>query len=129
MRHVRRGNVVGADNLPAHKARQVRELVEEAGATLRFLPSYSHHFNPIEVGADQETASDGGASHRTDPPPDRAARPTSGSSTTLSELVRPCRLRTQVICGVKGNPEAALAEGLPYSTLISSLLDKYASGV
>jgi transposase len=38
------------DNLPAHKARQVRELIEVAGATLRFLPPYSHDLNPIEAG-------------------------------------------------------------------------------
>jgi transposase len=32
------------------KARQVRELIEAAGATLRFLPPYSHDLNPIEPG-------------------------------------------------------------------------------
>jgi hypothetical protein len=30
--------------------------------------------------------------------------------------------------GSGGDPKAALAEGLPYQTLISSLLHKYASG-
>jgi len=50
VRHLRRGDVVVMDNLPAHKARQVRELIESAGATLRFLPPYSHDFNPIEPG-------------------------------------------------------------------------------
>jgi hypothetical protein len=30
--------------------------------------------------------------------------------------------------GLGGDPEAALAEGLPYQTLISSLLHKHASG-
>jgi transposase len=49
VRHLRRGDVVVLDNLPAHKARQVRELIEQAGATLRFLPPYSHDFNPIEA--------------------------------------------------------------------------------
>ena len=47
---LRRGDVVVLDNLPAHKARAVRALVEAAGATLRFLPPYSHDFNPIEPG-------------------------------------------------------------------------------
>jgi transposase len=50
VRCLRRGDVVIMDNLPAHKARQVRELIERAGAILRFLPPYSHDFNPIEPG-------------------------------------------------------------------------------
>ena len=35
------GDVVAMDNLPAHKARGVREAIESAGATLLFLPPYS----------------------------------------------------------------------------------------
>jgi transposase len=35
---LRDGDIVVLDNLAAHKARAVRELVEQAGATLRFLP-------------------------------------------------------------------------------------------
>jgi transposase len=37
-----------ADNLSSHKSNQVREAIEAAGATLRFLPAYSPDFNPIE---------------------------------------------------------------------------------
>lgn len=47
--YLRLGDVVVMDNLAAHKAPQVRELIEQAGATLRFLPPYSHDFNPIEA--------------------------------------------------------------------------------
>ena len=47
---LRRGDIVVLDNLAAHKARAVRDLVEQAGATLRFLPPYSYDFNPIESG-------------------------------------------------------------------------------
>lgn len=36
------------DNLSSHKRASVRKLIEEAGATLRFLPPYSPDFNPIE---------------------------------------------------------------------------------
>jgi transposase len=36
------------DNLNAHKSPTVRQLIEARGATLRFLPPYSHDFNPIE---------------------------------------------------------------------------------
>jgi transposase len=46
---LRRGDIVGLDNLAAHKARRVRTLIEQAGATVRFLPPYSHDFNPIEA--------------------------------------------------------------------------------
>jgi transposase len=46
---LRRRDIVVLDNLAAHKARRVRMLVEQAGATVRFLPPYSHDFNPIEA--------------------------------------------------------------------------------
>ena len=42
------GQVVVMDNLQVHKMRRVRELVEERGCRLVFLPSYSPDFNPIE---------------------------------------------------------------------------------
>src|SRR5215207_694846 len=42
------GDVVILDNLPAHKGREVREAIEEAGASLLYLPPYSPDFNPIE---------------------------------------------------------------------------------
>ena len=35
-------------NLPAHKPARVRELIEERGCELVYLPSYSPDFNPIE---------------------------------------------------------------------------------
>jgi transposase len=40
--------VVILDNLRAHKGDRVRELIEERGARLVFLPTYSPDFNPIE---------------------------------------------------------------------------------
>ena len=42
------GDVVVMDNLPAHKPLAVREAIERAGASLRFLPPYSPDLNPIE---------------------------------------------------------------------------------
>ena len=41
-------DIVIMDNLSSHKGQRVRELIEAAGATLRFLPPYSPDFNPIE---------------------------------------------------------------------------------
>jgi len=42
------GDIVVMDNLPAHKNAAVRQLIEAAGAELRFLPAYSPDLNPIE---------------------------------------------------------------------------------
>lgn len=42
------GDIVVMDNLAAHKVAGVRELIENAGAELRYLPPYSPDFNPIE---------------------------------------------------------------------------------
>jgi len=47
---LRRGDIVVLDNLAAHKTRGVRDAIEAAGATVRFLPPYSYDFNPIESG-------------------------------------------------------------------------------
>ena len=40
--------IVVMDNLPAHKAEPVRNALEAAKITYRYLPSYSPDFNPIE---------------------------------------------------------------------------------
>jgi transposase len=45
---LRPGQVVVMDNLGAHRPRRVRELIEERGCELIYLPSYSPDFNPIE---------------------------------------------------------------------------------
>lgn len=43
------GDIVILDNLKPHKAKGVREAIEAAGATLRYLPPYSPDLNPIEL--------------------------------------------------------------------------------
>ena len=45
---LKRGDVVIMDNLPVHRVAAVREVIEEAGAKLRYLPKYSPDLNPIE---------------------------------------------------------------------------------
>ncbi len=45
---LRHGDVLIMDNLSSHKGPCVRQLIEAAGAQLRYLPPYSPHFNPIE---------------------------------------------------------------------------------
>ncbi len=36
------------DNLSAHKGEKIRQLIEERGGQLLYLPAYSPDFNPIE---------------------------------------------------------------------------------
>lgn len=42
------GQIVVMDNLSAHKGERVRELIEQRGCELLYLPPYSPDFNPIE---------------------------------------------------------------------------------
>ena len=43
------GDIIVMDNLKPHKVAGVREAIEAAGATLRYLPPYSPDLNPIEL--------------------------------------------------------------------------------
>jgi transposase len=47
--HLQPGHVVLMDNLKAHKVPGIREAIEAAHATLRYLPSYSPDLSPIEL--------------------------------------------------------------------------------
>jgi transposase len=42
------GDVVVMDNLSAHKVEGVRQAIENAGASILYLPPYSPDLNPIE---------------------------------------------------------------------------------
>jgi transposase len=42
------GDIVILDNLASHKVAGIREAIEAAGATIRYLPPYSPDLNPIE---------------------------------------------------------------------------------
>jgi transposase len=55
------------DNLPAHKAAGIREVIEARGATLRYLPQYSPDLNPIEMPFSKLKASLRKAAERTIP--------------------------------------------------------------
>jgi transposase len=46
---LKRNDIVIMDNLAAHKAPGVRQTIEAAGASLRYLPQYSPDLNPIEM--------------------------------------------------------------------------------
>lgn len=44
---LRRRDIVLLDNLAAHKTPEIRALIEQRGATVRYLPPYSSYFAPI----------------------------------------------------------------------------------
>ena len=46
---LKKGNIVVMDNLSCHKVKGVKEAIEEAGASVLYLPPYSPDFNPIEM--------------------------------------------------------------------------------
>lgn len=48
VRELAPGDIVVMDNLSSHKSDAVREMIEDAGAELLFLPPYSPDLNPIE---------------------------------------------------------------------------------
>jgi len=45
---LRKGQIVVMDNLGTHRPNRIRELIEERGCELVYLPSYSPDYNPIE---------------------------------------------------------------------------------
>ena len=53
---LRSGQVVVMDNLSAHKGERVRELIEERGCQLLYLPSYSPDFKWDEKVRDADSA-------------------------------------------------------------------------
>ena len=46
---LKKGDIVVLDNLSCHKVKGVKEAIEEAGASVLYLPPYSPDFNPIEM--------------------------------------------------------------------------------
>ena len=47
--HLKTGQVVVLDNLPAHKSPRIDRLIESVGARVMRLPPYSPDYNPIEM--------------------------------------------------------------------------------
>jgi transposase len=45
---LRPGRIVVMDNLGAHRPKRIRELIEQRGCELLYLPAYSPDYNPIE---------------------------------------------------------------------------------
>jgi transposase len=45
---LRAGRILVMDNLGAHRPKRIRELIEQQGCELVYLPAYSPDYNPIE---------------------------------------------------------------------------------
>jgi len=45
--HLKDGDIVIMDNKSRHKSKEVRDLIEQKGATWMFLPAYSPDLKPI----------------------------------------------------------------------------------
>jgi hypothetical protein len=67
---LRPGDIVLLDNLRAHKAPAVADLIARRGATLKFLPPYSHDFNPMKPCGRSSRSIFGASRHA---PPTRCA--------------------------------------------------------
>lgn len=48
LRQLQPGDIVVMDNLAVHKAQGIVDIIESAGAQVRYLPAYSPDLNPIE---------------------------------------------------------------------------------
>jgi transposase len=46
---LRRGQIVPADNLSAHKSARAQEIIAGCGCTLLYLPAHSPDYSPIEL--------------------------------------------------------------------------------
>jgi transposase len=79
------GQIVILDNLAVHKSPQARTLIEGAGCQLRFLPSYSPDFNPIELAFSKLKQQLRGQAERTFPGLVAATAPALDTITTADE--------------------------------------------
>ena len=105
--HLQSGDIVLMDNLQAHKQPAVRAWIEAGGATLRYLPPYSHDLNPIEPAWGLVKRRIRRHAPRTGAAPGRTGRPPRRPAASLSSVVRPCGVRQ--LKYVPGLSEAAEA--------------------
>src|SRR5437660_489691 len=93
------GDIVVMDNLPAHKGGAVQQIIEAAGAELRYLPAYSPDLNPIEQVIAKLKAHLRKAQEAFDRRPVAAHRPTARPvpAARMRQLLRQFRLRSDLI--------------------------------
>jgi hypothetical protein len=86
--------VVVMDNLGAHKPKRVRELIEDRGCRLLYLPAYSPDYNPIEEAFSKIKGLVGQGRSQGAGDPGRGDRPSApcGQLLGCSRLFRACRI-------------------------------------
>jgi transposase len=88
-----RGDVVVMDNFAAHKVPGVREAIEKAGATLRYLPKYSPDLNPIELPYSKlGPPAQGGRANRSWSLPHNSRLRAAARRSRMCQLLQACRI-------------------------------------
>ena len=96
---LRESDIVVMDNLPSHKVAGIREAIEAAGAELRYLPSYSPDFNPIEqfFAETQSPAAKGRRQNHRSPHRSNRRSPHQSQSARVRKLPRKPRLSPPIM--------------------------------
>jgi hypothetical protein len=92
---LRKGQIVVMDNLGAYRPNRIRELIEERGCELVYLPSYSPDYNPIEEAGlprDQEHPSHGRSKEQGGFGRSDRSGAIRGHRRRCSKLLRACRI-------------------------------------
>ena len=98
---LRRNDIVVMDNFRAHKVPGIREAIEKARATVRYLPKYSPDLNPIEMPYSKFKALLRKAAERTvrGPLPNNSIVRATAQCSRMRELFQACR----ICCKMTGN--------------------------
>ena len=109
---LKRGDVVMMDSLPVHRVAGVREVIEAAGAKLRYLPKYSPDLNPIEQAFSKLKAHLRKAAEPTIPRLSRriGALVAGIQPARMHQLLPTCRIRVHVTGICSKNPKRGFAE-------------------
>src|SRR5713226_2457891 len=101
---LKHGDIVVMDNASVHKSPRIREAIENARATLRYLPQYSPDLNPIEMPFSKFKAFLRRAAERTIPGLRRAIRsfPATPQCSRMCQLLQACGL----CCNMIGKPSS-----------------------
>jgi transposase len=103
---LRQGDIVVMDNLASHKVKGVKEAIEQAGATVRYLPAYSPDLNPIEQAFRNSRLRCEKPRHEHSTPSSRPSRmpstpspPNNAQTTSQIQAIAANRENALVVCG------------------------------
>ena len=103
---LKRGDIVVMDNVSVHKSPRIRDAIENARATLRYLPQYSPDLNLIEIAL-QQIQGISAQSRRTNDtrsPTSYSLVPATPPCSRMCQLLQACGL----CCNMTGKPSSAL---------------------